>query len=224
VTQIRIASDWHLFPGSPLLHARLARAFLARSRASGALVILNGDVFDVLFSGPGRAEAAHPLVVAEIDALRREGKLRRTRGNHDPEEGEQRIVLDVSGVGRVLVAHGHGLDPVNSSPLGRLGDGISRRFGRLAPVRGAAWLVELVARTVAGDRMAAVFRERCLAQVEREGFDLGVFGHVHTPHLAPGERYANAGSLAGDTLEFLELGPPGPRLRALRAADLAPEE
>jgi predicted phosphodiesterase len=223
VTLVRIASDWHLGPGSPAIHDRLARAFLARARTDGALVVLNGDVFDDLFAGPGRAEEAHPLVVSELEALRRAGLLRRTRGNHDPEADEERVVLELPGVGRVLVAHGHAADPVSSSALGRLGDGISRRFGRLGLVRGAAALAEIVARAVAGDRLAAWFRTRCLAQVEREGFDLGVFGHVHAAHVAPGDRYANAGSLAGDALEYLELGDAGPRLAVLRASDLAPD-
>lgn len=220
MTAWRIASDWHLAPASPAVHARLARAFLAGARADGASVVLNGDAFDDLFTDGGRAEAAHPLVVAELEALRREGRLQRTRGNHDPDAGADRVVLDVPGTGRVLVAHGHAEDPVNASALGRLGDGISRRFGRLALVRGAAWLAEAAARAVAEDWMVETFRRRCLAAVEREGFALGVFGHVHRPHLAPGDRYANAGSLHGETLEYLELGPGGPRLAALRAADL----
>jgi UDP-2,3-diacylglucosamine pyrophosphatase LpxH len=224
IPPVRIASDWHLAPESPPLHARLARAFLARARADGALVILNGDVFDDLFAGAGMAEAAHPLVAAEVEALQREGRLRRTRGNHDPRGGEERVVLDWPGVGRVLVAHGHTADPVNSSFLGRIGDGISRRFGRLALVRGAARAVEAAARRLAEEQMAAAFRARCVALVEREGFGLGVFGHVHVPHLAPGDLYANAGSLAGDVLQFLELLPDGPRLGALQAADLAPGE
>jgi len=220
VSLVRIASDWHLSPGSPSLHGALARAFLARARADGALVVLNGDVFDDLFAGPGRSEAAHPLVAGELDGLRRAGLLRRTRGNHDPDAGEERVVLDVPGLGRVLVTHGHGVDPVNSSVLGRLGDSISRRFGRLAPVRGAAWLAEAAARAIAADRMVAIFRSRCLALVEREGFDLGVFGHVHVAHLAPGDRYANAGALTGDTLGYLELGQGGARLATLRADEL----
>jgi UDP-2,3-diacylglucosamine pyrophosphatase LpxH len=220
VTPWRVASDWHLAPGSPAVHGRLARAFLVRARAEGASVVLNGDAFDDLFTGGGRAEAAHPLVVAELEALRREGRLRRTRGNHDPDAGEERVVLDVPGTGRVLVAHGHAADPVNASALGRLGDGISRRFGRFGVVRGAAWFAEAAARAVAEDWMVATFRRRCLAEVEREGFALGVFGHVHRAHLAPGDRYANAGSLHGEALEYLELGPGGPRLAVLRAADL----
>jgi UDP-2,3-diacylglucosamine pyrophosphatase LpxH len=219
----RIAGDWHLAPGSPPLHAALARAFLVRAREDGARVVLNGDVFDDLFAGPGVAEGAHPLVVGELDALARAGRLLRTRGNHDPDAGAARLVLDVPGTGRVLVEHGHAADPVSSSALGRLGDGISRRFGRLAVVRAAAAAAEAIARASAGERMLAVFRRRCLARVEREGFDLGVFGHVHAPHLARGDRYANAGSLAGDALEYLELGPGGPRLRVLRAADLPPD-
>lgn len=220
---LRIASDWHLSPGSPAVHGRLARAFLARARAEGADVILNGDVFDDLFSGPGRAEAAHPLVIAELAALERAGRLRRTRGNHDPAAGVERLVLDLPGTGRVLVAHGHAADPVNASSIGRLGDEISRRYGRLAPVRAAAWLAEAAVRALAGDRVVGMFRARCLSAVEEEGFDLGVFGHVHVPHLATGDRYANAGALVDDALHYLELGPAGPRLAVLRAADLPAE-
>lgn len=219
MTVVRIASDWHLAPGSPPAHGRLARAFLVRAREDGAQVVLNGDVFDDLFAGAGRAEAAHPEVVEALDALRAAGRLRRTRGNHDPDAGEARIVLEATGAGRVLVMHGDAVDPVSSSAIGRLGDGISRRFGRLALVRGAARLAEATVRAVAEDRMLAVFRTRCLAQIEREGADLGVFGHVHAAHLAPGDRYANAGSLHGDVLEYLELGPAGPRLAAVRAGD-----
>jgi UDP-2,3-diacylglucosamine pyrophosphatase LpxH len=215
-----IASDWHLSPHGPPEHGRLARAFLARARAAGVEVILNGDAFDDLFSGPGRAEAAHPAVVAELAALRREGRLRRTRGNHDPDAGEDRLLLEIPAVGRVLVAHGHAADPVNASALGRLGDAISRRFGRHALVRGAARLAERSVLGVAGARVVALFRARCLALVEREGFDLGVFGHVHVPHLAPGDRYANAGAIDREGLHYLELGPAGPRLHVLRVADL----
>jgi UDP-2,3-diacylglucosamine pyrophosphatase LpxH len=227
VTVWRIASDWHLGPDSPEVHARLARTFLERARADGAIVILNGDVFDDLFAGEGRAEAAHPAVVAEVEALRAAGRLTRTRGNHDPDAGEERVLLAVPGIGRVLVAHGHRVDPMNASALGRLGDGISRRFGRFTVVRGAAWLAEAVARELAGARMLAFFRRRCLALVEREGVDLGVFGHVHAPHLVAGDRYANAGSLHGEALEYLELGPSGARLAALGSGDLpggAPRE
>ena len=220
MTVWRIASDWHLAPDSPAVHATLARAFLERARADGVSVVLNGDVFDDLFAGAGRAEPAHPAIVAAIEALRSEGRLRRTCGNHDPDRGEERVVLEVPGLGRVLVSHGHRADPVNASVLGRLGDGISRRFGRLAIVRGAAGLAEAVALRLAGDRVRSVFRRRCLALVVAEGFDLGVFGHVHVPHLAPGDRYANAGSLGDEGLEYLELAPGGARLAVLRAAEL----
>jgi UDP-2,3-diacylglucosamine pyrophosphatase LpxH len=216
-----ISSDWHLAPGSPPDAARLALAFLRRARRDGAAVILNGDVFDDLFAGPGRSEAAHPQVAAEIDALRGEGRLRRTCGNHDPDAGEERVLLDWPGLGRVLVAHGHAADPLHRSWLGRLGDGISRRYGRLALVRGAAAAAEATARTVAGRHMVRLFRGRCLALVAREGCALGIFGHVHEAHLAPGERYANAGWLGGQGLEYLELGPDGPRLRRITTQDLA---
>jgi len=216
VSEVWIASDWHLAPESPALHGRLALAFLEAARASGARVILNGDVFDDLFAGPGRSQAAHPAVVAAMEALSAERRLARTRGNHDPDAGGERVELEWPGLGRVLVAHGHAADPVNASPVGRLGDAISRRFGRLGVVRGAAWLAEVAARTVAERRMIATFRRRCLAVVERGGYALGVFGHVHEAHLVPGDRYANAGSLAGDRLEYLALGTTGPRLEELR--------
>ena len=221
MTIVRIASDWHLSPRSPPSHARLAAEFLRRARLDGASVILNGDVFDDLFEGPGRCQRAHPEVAAEMEALRAMGWLRRTRGNHDPGEGEDRIVLEWPGLGRILVAHGHAADPVNQSWLGQLGDGISRRFGRLGVVRGAAALAEATARAAAGGHIVEVFRGRCLALVARERCDLGVFGHVHAAHLAPGDPYANAGSISGDGLHYLELGPGGPRLCVLPPEALA---
>lgn len=217
---VRVASDWHLGPRSPRVHGALARAFLSRARADGAQVVLNGDVFDDLFDGPA-ARAAHPEVLRAAAALEAEGRLAWTAGNHDPAGGAARVELAVPGVGRVLVTHGHLLDPVNRSPLGRLGDGISRRFGRLGVVRGAARAAEAVARSLAGEAMVRVFRRRCLAAVVREGFDLGVFGHVHAAHLAPGDRYANAGSLHGARLEYIELGAAGAALHVLTSNDLA---
>jgi UDP-2,3-diacylglucosamine pyrophosphatase LpxH len=220
VTRVRVASDWHLGPRSPAGHGRLALAFLARARADGARVILNGDVWEDLFAGAGAGRRAFPDVAAAADALAAEGRLVSTRGNHDPESGERQVELDWPGLGRVLVAHGHAADPVNASPLGRLGDGISRRFGRLGLVRGAAWLAEAAVRGLLEDRVVALFAGRCRRLTEAGGYALGVFGHVHRPHLAPGDRYANAGSLHGSTLEYLELGPDGPRLATLGPADL----
>lgn len=221
---LRIASDWHLAPDTPPAHARLARAFLVRARRDGAEVILNGDVFEDLFAGPGRSERAHPAVVAAIRALEAEGRLRRTSGNHDPDGGAEQLVLERAELGRVLVTHGHLADPVHRSAVGRLGDGISRRFGRLSLVRGAAAAAEAVARALAGRRMVEVFRRRCLALVDRQGCALGVFGHVHVAHLAGDERYANAGWLSARGLEYLELGPDGPRLCTLTTEALAEEE
>jgi UDP-2,3-diacylglucosamine pyrophosphatase LpxH len=215
VSPLWIASDWHLGPDSPPVHGRLAVAFLARARKLGVEVILNGDVFDDLFAGPGRAQEAHPAVVAAIDALVADGRLRRTSGNHDPAAGPERIELSHAGLGRILVAHGHSLDPINSSPVGRLGDAISRHFGRTALVRGAARLAERVARSLAEDQMIAIFRARCLRAVEAGGFDLGVFGHVHRAHRVAGDRYANAGALQDDRLEHLVLDEQGARLGSL---------
>jgi UDP-2,3-diacylglucosamine pyrophosphatase LpxH len=218
VTTVRIASDWHLAPHSPAAHARLAVEFLRRASADGAEVILNGDLFDDLFAGPGKSERAHPEVARELARLGELGRLRRTCGNHDPDAGEEKVVLLWPGTGRVLVAHGHAADPLHGSFLGRLGDGISRRFGRLSLVRGAAALAEKAARATAGRRMVELFRRRCLDLVEREGCDLGVFGHVHAPHLVEGDPYANSGSLTAWGLEYLELGPGGPRLCTLTAS------
>ncbi len=217
---MRIASDWHLGPRSPPGHGRLALEFLGRASRGGVRVILNGDIFDDLFCGAGRAEAAYPAIAAEMAALASAGRLERTCGNHDPGAGVARVVLDLPGVGRVLVTHGHTLDPINASPIGRLGDAISLRFGRTAVVRGAARLAEVAARAVAERRMIEVFSRRCRAVVEREDFDLGIFGHIHAAHLSPGDRYANSGSLFGEELEYLEVGPEGPRLAALRETDL----
>jgi UDP-2,3-diacylglucosamine pyrophosphatase LpxH len=216
MSDLWIASDWHLGPRSPPVHGRLALAFLERAREAGVDVVLNGDVFDDLFDGAGRAAAAHPAVAAAIAALAGSGRLGRTRGNHDPEAGAERIVLERAGIGRVLVAHGHALDPINASPVGRLGDAISRRFGRTALVRGAAALAEAVARGLAEERMVAVFRARCLRAVEAGGFALGVFGHVHRAHAAPGDRYVNAGGLHDDRLEYAVLDVAGARIERLR--------
>lgn len=225
---LRIASDWHLGSRPQPAKARLAALFLKTARLEGASVILNGDVFEDLFEGVGKGEQAHPEVVAEIEALRAMGRLRRTRGNHDPAAGEERIVLEWPGLGRVLVAHGDVADPVNRSVVGRLGNGISRRFGRLWVVRGAAALAERTARAAAGRRIARIFRTRCLELIRSEGCDLGVFGHVHEPHLDPSDRYANAGSMTRNGLEYLELGRAGPRLCTLsleaRAARRGGEE
>jgi UDP-2,3-diacylglucosamine pyrophosphatase LpxH len=217
VTALWIASDWHLGPDSPPSHGRLAAAFLARAQAARVEVILNGDLFDDLFAGPGRAQAAHPDVVAALAALAADGRLRRTSGNHDPDAGPERIELALPGIGRVLVTHGHALDPINASPIGKLGDAISRHFGRTALVRGAARLAEVVARSLAEEQMVAVFRARCLRAVEAGGFDLGVFGHVHRAHRVAGDRYVNAGALRDDALEYLVLDD-----REVRLASLTP--
>jgi UDP-2,3-diacylglucosamine pyrophosphatase LpxH len=217
MTDLWIASDWHLGPQSPAVHGRLALAFLESAQAAGVELILNGDIFDDLFAGPGRAQAAHPDVATVIEALAASARLRRTAGNHDPDAGPERIVLQRPVVGRVLVTHGHSLDSINSSLLGRLGDAISRGFGRTALVRGAAKLAEAAARAVAGRQMVAVFRARCVRAVEEGGFDLGLFGHVHRPHHVAGDRYANAGGLHHDRLEYAVIDDRGARLASIRS-------
>ena len=211
-----IASDWHLSPESPPAHGRLALAFLAAARDAGADVVLNGDVFDDLFAGAGRAPRAHPEIAAAIASLVEAGRLRRTAGNHDADAGPVQVVLSHPVAGRVLVTHGHALDPINASPVGRLGDAISRRFGRTALVRGAAWLAEASARALAGERMLAVFRRRCLRALRQGGFDVGIFGHVHRAHPVAGDPYVNAGALHDDRLEYAVLDGAGIRIDRLQ--------
>jgi hypothetical protein len=128
-------------------------------------------------------------------------------------------VLDHPVMGRVLVAHGHLADPVHVSSVGNFGDGISRRFGHLSLVRGAAWVAEsVVAGTMAApvDRM---FRRKCLALVAREQCAFGVFGHNHRRHLVAGDPYANAGRLRRARLEYLQLDDGGPSLRDFTARE-----
>ena len=210
-----IASDWHLGHFSPPGAARLASTFLERALDSGDDVILNGDIFEGLFEPVAAAEAAHPDIRRLIAELTAHDRLRRTEGNHDPGSGVPSLVLDHPVVGRVLVAHGHAVDPVQRTRALHTGDAISRRFGRLAPVRGAAHVAELVTMSVVGRRVEGVFRECCLRAVDAAVCSLGIFGHVHRRHLVPGDRYANAGRLHARRLEYLVLGPRGPELDCL---------
>lgn len=215
MTCVWIASDWHLGPESPSAHGRLALAFLARAREANVALVLNGDVFDELFEGAARARAAHPDVAGAIAGLEAAGRLRRTAGNHDPDAGAARLELELPGVGRVLVAHGHALDPVNASAVGRLGDAVARRFGRSAIVRHAARLAEETARAVAGEPMVALFRARCLRAIDEGSFDLGVFGHVHRAHAAAQDRYVNSGWLRDGALEYAVVDGTGARIERL---------
>jgi hypothetical protein len=68
--------------------------------------------------------------------------------------------------------------------------------------------------------MERLFRRRCLREIRREGCGLGVFGHLHVPHLVPGDPYVNAGGLLGGALSYVALDRSGPRLLRLRAEDL----
>ncbi len=213
MTRTVVAGDWHLGTYSPAAHRALALGFLRWAADAADLVVLNGDIFEGLFESPARAERANPEVAARIAELARGGRLRRTQGNHDPEGGVPSVILAHPRLGRVLVAHGHLADPVHVSSVGNFGDGISRRFGHLSVVRGAAWIAEsFVAGTMAApvDRM---FRRKCLALVAREGCAFGVFGHNHRRHLVPGDPYANAGRLRRSRLEYLLLEDAGPSLQ-----------
>ncbi len=212
MTRTLVAGDWHLGTYSPPAHRALALGFLRWAADSADLIVLNGDIFEGLFESPARAERAHPEVAALITSLARRGRLRRTLGNHDPEGGAASVVLQHQRLGRVLVAHGHLADPVHVSSVGNFGDGISRRFGHLSLVRGAAWMAEsFVAGTLAApvDRM---FRRKCLTLMARERCAFGVFGHNHRRHLVPGDPYANAGRLRRSRLEYLVLDDVGPSL------------
>jgi predicted phosphodiesterase len=208
-----IASDWHLGTYTPPAEARLAVAFLEWAREAAELLVLNGDIFEGLFESPARAERAQPAAAALMAEMARAGRLLRTHGNHDPDAGPRQLVLDHAGVGRVLVAHGHAVDPMHASPVGHFGDGISRRFGHLALVRGAAWMAETVVAGAASAAVDRMYRRKCLVLVERERCDLGVFGHNHRRHLVAGDRYANSGRLRRTRLEYLALDGGGASLR-----------
>lgn len=212
MTRALIAGDWHLGTYSPPAHRELALGFLRWAAGAADTVVLNGDIFEGLFESPERAERAHPEVAALIAGLARRGTLLRTLGNHDPGGGAASVVLENLALGRVLVAHGHLADPVHASSVGSFGDGISRRFGHLRLVRGAAWVAEsFVAGTLSRpvDRM---FRRKCLALVTRAGCAFGVFGHNHRRHLVAGDAYANAGRLRNTRLEYLLLDDAGASL------------
>lgn len=221
MSRVLVAGDWHLGTYSAPAQARLALAFLRDARRAGDTIILNGDIFEGLFEPVARAERAHPELRRAIAELEAAGALARTEGNHDPGAGARRIVLEHQAVGRVLVTHGHQVDPVHDSGVGNFGDGISRRFGHLSVVRGAASMAEaFVAGTMAA-RVDRVYRRRCLAVVAAEGCALGVFGHNHRRHLAPGDRYANAGRLRRTRLEYLVLDDAGASLHDFTDADAA---
>lgn len=218
---VLVASDWHLGSFSTPQESRLALAFLERAGASETDIILNGDIFEGLFESRATAESAHPAVVEAIQRLGAAGRLRRTEGNHDPGAGEAHLVVEHSVLGRVLVAHGHTADPSYGSWPLRLGNGISRRFGRHALVRGWARLAEsLVA--IAPDRVDAIFRARCVALIQEMGCSVGIFGHVHRQRVQVGEAYANAGVLRRNRLEYLRLGPSGLEAHRLTLAELEP--
>ena len=200
-----IASDWHLSSFSPSRAVRLAELFLTRAQAAGDRVILNGDIFEGLFQHVEEAQAAHPRTLSIIEEMMHDRQLVRTAGNHDPDAGSLTLVVDQVGIGRILVAHGHTVDPLHRSSVGRFGDAISRRMGHLAIVRGAAALAERTANGIAGAAMERTFRTRCRAMVRRERCALGVFGHIHRRYYAAGDTYANAGHLTPGRLEYLVL-------------------
>lgn len=213
MTRTVVASDWHLGTYSPPAHRALAAGFLRWAADASDRIVLNGDIFEGLFESPDRAARANPEVASLIAGLAQRGRLLRTQGNHDPDGGPVSVVLEHARLGRVLVAHGHLADPMHVSPVGHFGDGISRRFGHLGLVRGAAWVAEsFVAGALAApvDRM---FRRKCLAMVARERCAFGVFGHNHRRYLAADDAYANAGRLRRDRLEYLVLDDTGPALR-----------
>lgn len=222
--RVLIASDWHLSRVSPPQHGRLALAFLRRAARAREHVILNGDVFEGLFEPVHRAEAAHPAVRTQIAAMVRDGLLTRLAGNHDPDAGASHVCLTHPGMGRVLVTHGHLVDPLHGAAVGRFGDAVSRRFGHWRVVRGAAHAAEWLATRAAGAHIERAFARRCRAAVHAAGCTFGVFGHVHRQCLRPGDAYANAGRLGPRQIEYLALDAQGPSLHALALTDLDAHE
>jgi len=215
-----IAGDWHLGTYSPPAHVRLAAEFLRRARRDGDRVVLNGDIFEGIFEPVSRAESAQAGLTREVAELTSRGQLVRTEGNHDPGAGVLSVVLEHRRLGAVLVAHGHLVDPMHGSHVGEFGDGISRRFGHLAVVRGAARMVEVLVAVTVAAQVDRAFRVRCLGMVERHGCAVGVFGHNHRAHLASGDAYVNAGSLHGSRLEYVVLDDLGVTAQRLELVDL----
>jgi len=216
-----VASDWHLSRYSSAETSTLALAFLERVRDSGDEVILNGDIFEGLFEPVALSEAAHPHVASLIGAMVRTGQLRRTEGNHDPGAGAAAIVVGHEGLGPILVMHGHVADPLRTSPIGRVGDFISRRFGWIPAVRLAARLAEQSA-SLTAHRVERVFSRRCRDLVARRlsGGGIGIFGHIHRQYLMEGDRYANAGHLTDQRLEFIAIGRDGAAADRLDISEL----
>ena len=214
-----IASDWHLSRYSSGEASTLALAFLELARDAGDDVILNGDIFEGLFEPVTLSESAHPHVVSLMAAMGRAGQLRRTEGNHDPGAGPAAIVVEHEKLGPVLVMHGHVADPLRTSPVGRLGDYISRRFGWIPAVRLAARLAEQTA-SLTSHRIEQVFSARCRNLVRERVSALGVFGHIHRQYLVDGDRYANAGHLTDQGLEFIAIDPDGADADRLELAEL----
>ena len=215
-----IASDWHLGSRSPPQHGHMARTFLQRAYADGDTVILNGDIFEGLFEPIEQAQEAQSAVMQALDQLTQAGRLVRIAGNHDPTFGVIKHILDVPQVGRVLIAHGHTVDPLQRSPIGRLGDLMSRNLGHFKVIRGAAHLAEKTSLALAGKQMLHIFRQRCLAFVTREKCDLGIFGHVHHRFYDAASRYANAGWMSAKKLEYMILADQGPTLATLTYAEM----
>ncbi len=214
-----VASDWHLSRYSSAETSTLALAFLERARDSGDEVILNGDVFEGLFEPVTLSEAAHPHVASLMGAMTRTGQLRRTEGNHDPGAGAAAIVLDHERLGPILVMHGHVADPLRMSPVGRLGDFISRRLGWIPAVRLAARLAEQSA-SLTAHRVERVFSRRCRDLVARRMSVMGIFGHIHRQYLVAGDRYANAGHLTDRRLEFIAITRDGADAERLDISEL----
>jgi UDP-2,3-diacylglucosamine pyrophosphatase LpxH len=214
-----VASDWHLSRYSSPETSTLALAFLERVRDSGDDVILNGDIFEGLFEPVALSEAAHPHVASLMEGMRRKGQLRRTEGNHDPGAGEAAIVLGHEILGPILVMHGHVADPLRTSPVGRLGDFISRRFGWIPAVRLAARLAEQSA-SLTAHRVERMFSRRCRDLVVRRLSGMGIFGHIHRQYLVAGDRYANAGHLTDQRLEFIAISRGGANAERLDISEL----
>jgi UDP-2,3-diacylglucosamine pyrophosphatase LpxH len=214
-----VASDWHLSRYSSAETSTLALAFLERARDSGDDVILNCDIFEGLFEPVALSEAAHPHVASLMEAMRRRGQLRRTEGNHDPGAGEAALVLGHESLGPILVMHGHVADPLRTSPIGRLGDFISRHFGWIPAVRLAARLAEQSA-SLTAHRVEQVFSRRCRDLVARRLSGMGIFGHIHRQYLVAGDRYANAGHLTDQRLEFIAISRDGADAERLDISEL----
>jgi hypothetical protein len=86
-------------------------------------------------------------------------------------------------------------------------------------VRLAARLAEQSA-SLTAHRVEQMFSRRCRDLVARRLSGMGIFGHIHRQYLVAGDRYANAGHLTDQRLEFIAISRDGANAERLDITEL----